>query len=245
MTCSLPLAAELAGARFPGPVLGFVELHIEQGPVLERAGLAVGVVSAINGASRYRLTVTGEAGHAGTVPMTGRRDALAAAAEMLVAIRRIGLAHDGVTATVGWIEALPGAVNVIPGQATFTLDLRAPQDAVRAGAWAEIEAALVAVARAHAVELAILRTHEAPAAPCDPGLQGRLERACTAVGADTLRLPSGAGHDAMAMAALCPMAMLFVRCRGGISHNPEESIEAADAAIAVQVLDAFLAGLGA
>lgn len=234
----------LETARIAGPVLGFVELHIEQGPVLEQAGLALGIVTAINGASRYRLLVEGEAGHAGTVPMAGRRDALAAAAEMLVAIRRIALLLQDVTATVGRIDVQPGAVNVIPGQATFTLDLRAPLDVDRMAAWSAIEVAIDAIAQAHGVRLTIGLTHDAPAVPCDPALQFRLEQACTAEGVPTRRLPSGAGHDAMAMASLCPMAMLFVRCRGGISHNPAEAIQAADAALGVRVLATLLQSWG-
>ena len=232
--------AGLAAAAVSPPPLGFVELHIEQGPVLQAAGLAVGVVSAINGAGRYRITVTGEAGHAGTVPMAVRRDALAAAAEMLVAIRRIGAGIDAVTATVGRIEVAPGAVNVIPGRVVFTLDLRAPSDRVRELARQQIRTALDEAAALHRVGLEVERTHDAAAAPCDPALQDALERAAAAVGAATRRLPSGAGHDAMAIAACCPVAMLFVRCRDGISHHPAESIEAADALVAVRVLAAFL-----
>ncbi len=228
----------------PAP-LGFIEPHIEQGPVLQSAGLALGVVSAINGATRARITVTGEAGHAGTVPMAGRRDALAAAAEMIVAIRRLGGAAPDVTATVGQIAAEPGAVNVIPGRAVFTLDLRAPCDPVRETVWQRIRAALADVATAQRVQLEVVRTHDAAAAACDPALQAALERAAASVGASTLRLPSGAGHDAMAMAALCPMAMLFVRCRDGISHHPAEHVEAADAEVAVRVLAALLRDLGA
>lgn len=234
----------LAGARFTGPVLGFVELHIEQGPVLEQAGLALGIVTAINGASRYRMLVEGEAGHAGTVPMAGRRDALAAAAEMLVAIRRIALGLQDITATIGRIEVQPGAVNVIPGHAMFTLDLRAPLDVHRTAAWDAIEAEIGAIAQAHRVRLTIELTHDASAAPCDPALQSRLEQACAAEGAPTRRLPSGAGHDAMAMAALCPIAMLFVRCKGGISHNPAEAVQAADAALGVRVLARLLQNWG-
>ena len=234
----------LATAQIAGPVMGFVELHIEQGPVLEQAGLALGIVTAINGASRYRILVDGEAGHAGTVPMAGRRDALAAAAEMLVAIRRIALGLQDVTATIGRIEVQPGAVNVIPGHAMFTLDLRAPLDVDRVAAWSAIEAETGAIAQAHGVRLTIELTHDAPAAPCDPALRSRLERACAAEGVPTRHLPSGAGHDAMAMAVFCPMAMLFVRCKGGISHNPAEAIQAADAALGVRVLARLLQAWG-
>ncbi len=234
----------LAGARMAPAPLGFIEPHIEQGPVLQSAGLAVGMVSVINGATRARITVAGEAGHAGTVPMAGRRDALAAAAEMIGAIRRIGGGTPGVTATVGQIAVEPGAVNVIPGRAVFSLDLRAPSDPVREGAWQGVEAALAAVAASHGIGLEVVRTHDAAATACDPALQAALERAAASVGAPTLRLPSGAGHDAMAMAALCPVAMLFVRCRDGVSHSPAERIEAADAQVAVEVLAALLRDAG-
>ncbi len=223
-------------AYAPGTVLGYIEPHIEQGPVLEQAGLALGVVSAINGMRRFGVVVTGTAGHAGTVPMPGRRDALAAASEMVVAARRIALARPGVTATVGRIEATPGAVNVIPGRVEFSLDVRAPEDAGRDRAVAAIEAAFEAVAREHGVGLAICAGFSARAAPCTPALQDRLEAAAGALAVRTMRLPSGAGHDAMVMATLCPIAMLFVRCRDGISHNPAESITSADAGQAVDVL---------
>ena len=232
----------LDAAAMAPPPLGFIEPHIEQGPVLQAAGLAVGVVSAINGATRAAITVTGEAGHAGTVPMQGRRDALAAAAEMIVAIRRVGSEGRDVTATVGQIAVEPGAVNVIPGRVAFTLDLRAPSDPVREAAWQRIRAALAEVAAAHRVGLEVARTHDAAATACDPTLRAALERAAASVGASTLRLPSGAGHDAMAMAALCPVAMLFVRCRDGVSHHPAEHVEAADAEVTVRVLAAPAAG---
>ena len=227
----------LADAAYrPDQVTGYIEVHIEQGPVLEAAGLALGVVTAINAASRFSVEVTGMAGHAGTVPMAGRRDALAAAAEMVVAVRGVALAHPGVTATVGRIEARPGAVNVIPGWAGFSLDVRAPDDGLRDQGIAEIRAAWNRLAAAHGVMLAVHPGFSAQAAPCTPDLMHRLEAAARTLELPTMRLTSGAGHDAMSMAALCPMAMLFVRCLGGISHNPAESIIEADARHAVDVL---------
>ena len=217
-------------------VRGFLEVHIEQGPVLERAGLALGVVSAIDGCRRFIVTVDGEAGHAGTVPMTVRRDALAAAAAMIVAVREAGLDAPGITATVGQIRVLPGAINVIAGSAVFSLDVRAPDDAARDAAVARILAAFEAIAVAHRVRHEVVAGFAAPATACSESLQVLLEQAAASLDLATLRLPSGAGHDAMIMAQLCPMAMLFVRCAGGISHNPAERITASDAECAVDVL---------
>ncbi|WP_428394884.1 allantoate amidohydrolase [Lichenicoccus sp.] len=227
----------LATAAYrPEDVLGFLEVHIEQGPVLEQAGLALGVVSAINGCRRFIVTVLGEAGHAGTVPMTARRDALAAAAAMIVAVRKAGLNATGVTATVGQIQASPGAINVIAGSAIFSLDVRAPDDATRDAAVARILASFAAIAAAHGVRHTVAAGFYAPATPCSESLQVLLEQAAASLDLATMRLPSGAGHDAMVMAQLCPMAMLFVRCAGGISHNPAERITASDAECAVNVL---------
>ncbi|TWB47068.1 allantoate amidohydrolase [Nitrospirillum viridazoti] len=229
-----------AVARDPATVLGFVEVHIEQGPVLESRGLPLGIVTAINGASRYAVTVTGQAGHAGTVPMALRHDPLAAAAEMVLAVETAGGAEPDLVATVGRIEAKPGAVNVIPGQATFTIDLRSPHDDSRKTAAAGLLDTLAAIAARRGVALDIQPTHDAPAAHCHPGLMRQLGQAVARAGIIPHPLPSGAGHDAMALAALCPMAMLFVRCAGGISHNPAESITVEDADLAVTVLLDFL-----
>jgi allantoate deiminase len=223
-------------ARRAEDTVGYVELHIEQGPVLEAEGLPLGVVSAINGATRWRVAVRGEAGHAGTVPMALRRDALAAAAEMVLAVEREGRATEDLVATVGQIEARPGAVNVVPGEARFTLDFRAPSDAVRTAAAAVLEATFAGIAERRGVEVTIDRYHEAAAVGCDPALSEQLAAAVGRAGIAPRRLPSGAGHDAMALAALCPIAMLFVRCKGGISHHPAEAISAEDADLAVRVL---------
>lgn len=238
--------ARLGEAAYaPETVVGYIEPHIEQGPVLEQAGLALGVVSAISGMRRFVVSVTGTAGHAGTVPMTARRDALAAASEMVVAVRRAALARPGVTATVGRIEARPGAVNVIPGWVEFSLDVRAPEDAERDQAVVGMEAAFAAIALEHGVGFTLRAGFSAQAAPCTPALQNRLEAAGRALGYPMMRLPSGAGHDAMIMASLCPVAMLFVRCLGGISHNPAESITPADAGQVVDVLVQTLRDLAA
>jgi allantoate deiminase len=221
-------------------VLAYCELHIEQGPVLEAEQLPVGVVTAINGASRFTITVEGVAGHAGTVPMRLRHDALCAAAEMILEAERVAQDTDQLVATVGRIEALPGATNVIPSTARFTLDIRSPSDQVRAGAIARLEEAFNRIAGQRQVGLDLRRTYDEPAATCHPALIAQLEAAVGRAGIRPVRLPSGAGHDGLAIIALCPIAMLFVRCKGGISHNPAEAIITADADVAVRVLTDFL-----
>ena len=227
-------------ARDPAKIAAYVELHIEQGPVLESQNLPVGIVTAINGASRYAATITGRAGHAGTVPMAMRRDALTAAAEMIVAIEAIAQAVPELVATVGTLSVQPGAPNSVPGQVSFSIDIRAPSDTVRINAATAISAALERIAASRQVDLDIIQTHDAPATQCALPLDEQLATAVAAQGITPFHLPSGAGHDAMAIAALCPVGMLFVRCQGGISHTPEESITAEDAATAVAVLTEFL-----
>lgn len=217
-------------------VIGYLELHIEQGPVLEAEDLPLGIVTAIAGATRMAVTVEGMAGHAGTVPMGLRRDALAAAAEMVLAIEAIAHAEPDLVATVGQIEAKPGAVNVVPGAARFTIDVRSPKDEIRKAAEHEIKKRLGAIARRRNVAVALGRTHDAPATPCNAKLIQALEAALEEARIKPRKLVSGAGHDAMAVAALCPVAMMFVRCKGGISHNPAESISVEDADAAVRVL---------
>ena len=221
-------------------VLAYTEIHIEQGPVLEREELPVGVVTAINGASRFEIDVRGNAGHAGTVPMGLRKDALAAAAEMIVAIERRGAATANLVATVGRIEVRPAAVNVIPDWARFTIDIRAPVDANRMRAINDLEREIRAIALGRGVAVEMKRTYEEAAASCEPWLIEQLAASIDRAGIRTVRLPSGAGHDALAIASLCPIGMLFVRCRGGISHNPAESITVEDADVALRVTLDFL-----
>ena len=223
-------------ARRPADTLGYLEVHIEQGPVLDHENLAVGVVTAIAGATRLTLEVGGTAGHAGTVPMHLRHDALAAAAEMVGLVEALALADPAVVATVGQFEARPGAVNVIAGAVRFTVDLRSPDDTARRTALARLDETLNACATRRGVTLAATPFYDVAAAPCGPALQEALARAIAREGLPVRHLPSGAGHDGLAMAALCPIGMLFVRCQGGISHNPAESITAADADTAVRVL---------
>jgi allantoate deiminase len=235
-------AAIPAVARRREQVLGYVEVHIEQGPVLEELKLPVGIVSAIAGASRFRVEVVGEAGHAGTVPMELRRDALAAAAEMILAVERRahGAGEPSLVATVGTIEAAPGAPNVIPGRAGFSLDIRAPVDADRLKAIEDMVAAFATLAARRHVRVKVEKFYDEPAVTCDPVLVEALEAAVSRAGVTPRRLPSGAGHDGLAIAALCPIAMLFVRCKGGTSHNPAESITTKDADVATRVLLDFL-----
>jgi len=229
-------SALTAGQCTASGALAYLEIHIEQGPVLEAANLPVGVVTAINGATRWEISVRGRAGHAGTVPMAQRQDALAAACGMVLAVQRTALAHPGVVATVGRISASPGATNVIPGECIFTLDVRAPEDALRGIAEQEIFQAMANLADGSRTHLEVRPLHAAPAIACDRRLQSLLADAVGAAGWPVLHLPSGAGHDAMAMAALCPVGMLFVRCADGISHHPDESVTEADVAVALEVM---------
>jgi hydantoinase/carbamoylase family amidase len=221
-------------------VLGYVELHIEQGPVLEAEDLPVGIVTAINGATRATIGVKGWAGHAGTVPMSLRRDALTAAAEMILGVERRCAAERNLVGTVGMIEALPGAVNVIPGEVRFTIDIRSPSDEQRKAAVNDIFELTDGIGARRALGVTHAVSYDVPAATCGDGLIEQLEAAVARAGVRPRRLPSGAGHDGLAMVNLCPIAMLFVRCRAGISHNPAESITATDADVAVAVLVDFL-----
>jgi allantoate deiminase len=233
-------AALPTAARSPRDLLAYVELHIEQGPVLEIAGLGVGCVTSINGASRLAVSLTGHAGHAGTVPMNARRDALAGAAEMILHVERRCGGEADLVGTVGRIEAAPGAVNVIPGHCRFTVDIRAPDDAQRARAVREIKSALHAIAERRGLALELATLHDSPAAPCAPWLMQQIDRAIVAQRIPALRLPSGAGHDAMAMATLVDVGMIFVRCAGGISHHPNERISVEDAALGAATLSQFV-----
>jgi allantoate deiminase len=218
-------------------VVAFVESHIEQGPVLLNRGLALGVVTAIAGASRLRISVTGLAGHAGTVPMGARRDALAAASEMVLLVERHCEEHAGLVGTVGKLSVLPGASNVIPQDVEFTIDVRSGDDALRGKAVSGIVAGFEAIARRRNVALATAPLFAADAAPCDPALQQRFAEAIAAQGIAVHHLPSGAGHDAMVFPAVAPMAMLFVRCgNNGISHHPDETMTAEDADAATSAL---------
>jgi allantoate deiminase len=230
-------------ARRPGDFFGYLELHIEQGPVLERLGIPVGCVTAIAGATRLRVTIEGQAGHAGTVPMQGRHDALAAAAAAVLAVEGRAVVEDGLVATVGRLDVSPGSVNVIPGRVVFTVDLRAAEDDRRRRMDADIRDAIARLCDRRGVAVRIEQTHELPAAPCAPALQRAIAAAIDAEGFPVRLLPSGAGHDAMEVAAIAPIGMIFVRCRGGVSHHPSEHAEEADIAAGARVLHRVLTHL--
>jgi allantoate deiminase len=227
--------------RGNGDLLGYCEVHIEQGPVLEQLVLPVGVVTAINGQSRVRVCFVGKAGHAGTVPMEGRQDALCAAAEFVLEVEAAARAEPGVVATVGEISALPGASNVIPGEAVHSLDLRHADNGTRERLRDYLEQRAREVATSRGCEHRWQVRQETPAVPADPELSELLGRAVEDSGVTVHRLPSGAGHDAAQMAALTPVAMLFVRCKEGISHNPAESVRREDVRAAIEVMSRFLA----
>jgi allantoate deiminase len=228
--------------RKKSEVLAYAELHIEQGPVLEAEGLPLGVVSAINGFSRLRVTLHGEAGHAGTVPMHLRRDALAAAAECVLAVEAIAVGQEELVGTVGRLDARPGAINVIPGDVRFTIDIRSPEDALRDRAVSLARLRIREIADKRRVDCEIEALQDFGSSACAPWLMRQLERAVEKQGVRVRRLPSGAGHDGMAIKAIADIAMLFVRCKGGISHNPAESITEADAEIATRVFFHFIEG---
>ncbi|GJD47718.1 N-carbamoyl-L-amino acid hydrolase [Methylobacterium crusticola] len=230
-----PLALGRA-ARDRARILGYLEVHIEQGPVLEAENLPVGIVTAIAGASRLAVTVEGRAGHAGTVPMRLRRDALAAAAEMVLAIEAAACATPDLVATVGRIAVPRGAVNVIPERAEFTLDLRSPSDRVRREGLAGILRACEAIAARRGVAMRATASYDEPAGPCAPWLMEAIAEGVGRLGLRPLRLPSGAGHDGLALAGFCPIGMIFVRCAGGLSHSPAESVAVEDVDVATRLL---------
>jgi allantoate deiminase len=228
-----PDKLELA-ARKKHEIQAYLELQIEQGPCLEQAGLALGVVQAINGAHRLRCEFVGEAGHAGTVPMGHRRDALLAAAEWMLFVEQKTQQTGGQqVATVGEITVAPGAVNVIPGQALLSLDVRGPDDRQLAELLESLLAGAQQIAAQRTVSFRAETYYSMPATQCCPELQGKLQQAVTLVQGDCLTLTSGAGHDAIAIATEWPVAMLFVRCTKGISHHPAEDVKLEDIAMAV------------
>ena len=234
-----PDALEGSG-RGSEDLIGYCEVHIEQGPVLDDLGLPVGVVTAIAGQSRIRVGFTGKAGHAGTVPMEGRKDALCAAAESVLEIESTAKAEPGTVATVGEIKAFPGAINVIPSEATHSVDLRHQDDAVRQRLRDRLKARVQEIAASRGCGHEWQLRQETAAVPTDPDLSALLGKAVEDAGITVHRLPSGAGHDAAQMAALTPIAMLFVRCEDGISHNPAESVAQEDVAVAIGAMGRFL-----
>ena len=222
----------------------YFEVHIEQGPVLEAAGLPLGVVTAIAGQTRFNLAFDGHAGHAGTTPMDLRRDALAAAAEFVLAAERLANDTPGLVATVGEIGIPHGACNVIPGRVEATLDIRHQDDAVRERAIADAPREArrdLRAPRRSPRRWSLIAEHGAT--PCTPELVARLAEAVAETGVEVRELPSGAGHDAVTMAGVTDIAMLFVRNAGGISHHPDESVEEADVALAIEAATRFVAAL--
>ena len=233
-------------ARRPEEIAAYLELHIEQGPCLEQEGLALGVVEAINGARRLNCRFTGEAGHAGTVPMSHRKDALAAAAEWMVRVETLTREQGGNrVATVGTLRCAPGAVNVIPGDVTLTLDIRGPHDQPLDALLDTLLKEAQAIASRRQLRFSAEEFYRIAATACDSGLQQVLSAAVQAVQGRSLTLPSGAGHDAIAMAERWPSAMLFVRCKGGISHHPAESVTADDVALAIAAYSRAVSALDA
>jgi allantoate deiminase len=212
----------LGEAARVGELGAYLELHIEQGPVLERSGIDLGVVTAITGMLGFRARFTGEANHAGTTPMELRRDALAGAARAVLALREEARGRDGMTANVGVVSAEPGGFNVVPGASEFTIDVRSATPDSFARLEPFVRETLERIAAEEELGLELLETHRKPPVALDPALQDALEAAAGEEGATTLRMPSGAGHDAMVLAHHIPAAMLFVPSRGGLSHTPEE-----------------------
>jgi allantoate deiminase len=226
-----------AAARMRGELLAYIELHIEQGPVLEVQNVPVGVVSAISGATRLAASLTGMAGHAGTVPMALRRDALAGASECVVMIEEFCKTDGGgLVGTVGYINAAPGATNVIPGKVSFTIDIRAASDMQRKRAVTDIVRRIEAIAKRRNLLLQVDVTHENRTVPCASWLKDQIAEAIGGEGYSVFELPSGAGHDGMAMIDIADIGMVFVRCREGISHHPDEHVDVADADIGARVL---------
>jgi len=241
-------------ARNPQQLHGFIEVHIEQGPVLLDRGEALGVVTAIAGSVRYNVSIVGLAGHAGTVPMGLRQDAAAAAAEVVLAVERRCSAQPGLVGTVGRLAVPGGAINVIPGRCELTLDIRAGDNAIRDAALADVLLAIEQIAARRKVAVKVDKLMSASAAPCAPAMQqawaDSIRRVSPPVSphvsqVEPMFLPSGAGHDAMKMAEITPMGMLFVRCgNGGISHHPAETMTTADADLAARAFADFIRNFG-
>lgn len=220
-------------------ILAYLEMHIEQGPVLEAQDLPTGIVTGIAGAKRMLFNIEGMAGHAGTVPMNSRQDALAGASEMILAVEKVAQSNN-IVATVGNIANHPNAVNVISGNTQFSVDIRSIDDKQRDACVASLFAMCQSIAEKRNLVLTINETHAAPAVKCDKSLMAQLEKATELAQIKPFSLVSGAGHDAMAMADICPVAMLFTRCEKGISHHPKEAIETPDVAATLAVLYHFI-----
>ncbi|KTS14409.1 allantoate amidohydrolase [Microbacterium testaceum] len=229
-------------ARRPDQLVGYLEAHIEQGPELDRAGLSLAAVSSIASARRFQLVVEGEARHAGGTPYDMRRDALLGASEAALAVERICRAEHHIVGTVGQLEAFPGAVNVVPGEAVFSLDLRGEFDETRDHTWDQISAELDAIMGRRRLRWRSREVHSAPAVFCEPLLQDVVR---AGIGGEAPTLFSRAGHDAMAIGAITGVGMLFLRNPDGISHHPDEAVSSADVAAGIRALAEAVLGLGA
>jgi len=223
--------------RDPAQVLGWIETHLEQGPVLERSGHSLGIVTAICGIERHMVTLHGAAAHAGTLPMALRRDALAGASELVLEVERLAQGRAGLLATVGAVTVRPGVVNAVPGEVALTVELRAPDDADRTAAAAALALSAQAIAARRNLGLEMSRSYAQPATLCAEQIISALSEAAMACGHAAPLLPSGATHDASAMADLCPVGMIFTRCRDGISHHPDEYVDSAAMSEAICVLE--------
>ncbi len=233
----LPASLEAIAAerRDPARYLGFVEVHIEQGPVLNELEMPLGIVTSINGSRRFLGEVLGVASHAGTTPMDRRRDAACAVAELALFVEKRAASVPDVVGTVGMLEVPAGSINVVPGRCRFSLDLRATTNEARDALSADVQAELKRICEARGLAFTLEQTMQAAAAPSAPAWQARWEAAVASLGLPAFRLPSGAGHDAMKLHEAMPQAMLFVRGgNSGISHNPLETITADDAQLAVE-----------
>ena len=232
------------GTVGPDQLIGYFEIHIEQGPVLEDRSLPVGVVTAIAGQSRFRFNWTGKAAHAGTTPVALRKDALIGAARFALRTEDACSRFPGLVATVGELNVSPNVSNVVPGRVTHSLDVRHQEDSVRAAAiaWLCQEADQIAAERKLSLERLLVQ--ETPSVDCDPDFIVRLAAASKSVSGDGFQLPSGAGHDAVILSQLCPAAMLFVRCRDGLSHHPDEFVQVDDIELALRTAVRFMESFG-
>jgi beta-ureidopropionase / N-carbamoyl-L-amino-acid hydrolase len=236
-----------AAARRPQEFGAFVEVHIEQGPVLESLRIPIGVVEAIAAPVRLQLTVRGTAAHSGTTPMGARRDALVTAARIVLAVQdeAHNRAERRIVGTVGVLQVHPGALNVVPGRVELWVDVRGIDEQSLREAGAAVEARARAIAEQDGVALEVKTLGADRPVPMDPVVIGTIEAACKAVRVPCRRMPSGAGHDAMNLARLCPAGMIFIPCRGGISHNPDEHAELEDVLRGIEVLTETLRRLAA
>ena len=226
--------------RLKENVTAYLEIHIEQGPVLEHEDLAIGIVNAIQGSHRYQIDIEGIAGHAGTVPMKYRSDAGIGSAEVMVEFTNYIEKLDGIVATFGIVELSPGSINVIPGKSRFTLDIRSLDNNLIASSVEKFKEIVSKVAERRKLRFKVENTNIAPSCECSSRIINMLEKSVEDIGYKPFTFPSGAGHDAQEMKNLTDMGMLFVRCKDGISHNPLESVKSEDLEIASEVLVEFL-----